>query len=131
MVLLHVVFFSFRFSISSLKTTVCRGLSSLLWHKICKLCLYVACLRHFLTNFLYPSILSIMFCLLTVLDDFRGAKVSCRWGPELSSEQRLELFEISLSLLKIVMKVNACFAEQVSGTCVCLNYVNKQVSETD
>jgi hypothetical protein len=32
---------------------------------------------------LYPSILSIMFCLLTFLDDFRGAKVSCRWGPEL------------------------------------------------
>jgi hypothetical protein len=32
-----------------------------------------------------------MFCLLTFLDDFRGAKVSCRRGPELSSEQRLEL----------------------------------------
>jgi hypothetical protein len=39
-----------------------------------------------------------MFCLLTFLDDFRGAKVSCRWGPELSSEQQLELFEISLGL---------------------------------
>jgi hypothetical protein len=25
-----------------------------------------------------------MFCLLTLLDDFRGAKVSCRRGPELS-----------------------------------------------
>ena len=60
--------------------------------------IYVACLRHFLTHFLYPSILSIMFCLLTVLDDFRGAKVSCRWGPELSSEQRLELFGVSLGL---------------------------------
>jgi hypothetical protein len=43
MVLLHVVFFSFRFSISSLKASVCRGLSSLPWHKICRLCLYVAC----------------------------------------------------------------------------------------
>ena len=39
-----------------------------------------------------------MFCLLTFLDDFRGAKVSCRRGPELSSEQRLELFEVSLGL---------------------------------
>ena len=39
-----------------------------------------------------------MFCLLTFLDDFRGAKVSCRQGPELSSEQRLELFEVSLDL---------------------------------
>jgi len=39
-----------------------------------------------------------MFGLLTFLDDFRGAKVSCRRGPELSSEQRLELFEVSLGL---------------------------------
>ena len=39
-----------------------------------------------------------MFCLLTFLDDFRGAKVSCRQGPELSSEQRLEFFEVSLGL---------------------------------
>jgi len=48
-----------------------------------------------------------MFCLLTFLDDFRGAKVSCRWGPELSSEQRLELFEISLGLKNWLMTVNA------------------------
>jgi len=48
--------------------------------------------------FLYPSILSTMFCLLTFLDDFRGVKLSFRWGPDLCSGQRLELFGIGLDL---------------------------------
>ena len=61
-----------------LKAFSCTGLSSLPWHKIPKLCLYVACLRHFLTHFLYPSILSTMFCLLAFLDDFRGVNLSFR-----------------------------------------------------
>ena len=99
-VLLQIGFFSFRFLISTLKASVCRGLSSLPWHKIIILCLYVSCLRHFLAHFLYPFILITMFRLFGFLVGFRGVNLSrfFEWDPVWRSEQRPELFEIGQDL---------------------------------
>ena len=100
MVLFHFGFFSFKLLISTLKASVCTGLSSLPWHKIFILWLYVRCLGHFLANFLYPFILITMFRLFGFLAGFRGVNLSrfFEWDPVWRSEQRPELFEIGQDL---------------------------------